>query len=133
MEELLTVAKALSDPNRLRALMALQTGELCLCQLIELLGLAPSTVSRHMSLLRRAGLVESRKEGRWHYYRLAGRRAPRLARRALAWAREAAADSPQVRQDARRLRRILQTPREEFCRRYRPGRRTSACARPARG
>jgi len=51
--------------------MMLSGGELCACQIIEMLGLAPSTVSKHMSILRQAGLVETRKEGRWIYYRLA--------------------------------------------------------------
>lgn len=70
MRELLAVTKALSDPNRVRALMALQAGELCVCQVIELLGLAPSTVSKHMAVLCQARLVETRKEGRWVFYRL---------------------------------------------------------------
>jgi DNA-binding transcriptional ArsR family regulator len=50
----------------------LTSGELCVCQVTEVLQLAPSTVSKHMSILRQAGLVEARKEGRWIYYRLVG-------------------------------------------------------------
>jgi DNA-binding transcriptional ArsR family regulator len=50
--------------------MALQKGELCVCQIVELLGLAPSTVSKHMSILKHAGLVKCRKEEKWIYYRL---------------------------------------------------------------
>jgi ArsR family transcriptional regulator len=64
------LACALSDTNRLRALLALRNGELCVCKITELLRLAPSTVSKHMSILRDTGLVESRKQGRWIYYRL---------------------------------------------------------------
>ncbi len=64
------IAQALSDSNRVRALLALRKGELCVCQIIELLGLAPSTVSKHMSVLKQAGLVASRKDSRWVYYRL---------------------------------------------------------------
>lgn len=71
MFEILNITKALSDENRVRALMMLTGGELCVCQIIEMLGLAPSTVSKHMSILKQAGLVETRKEGRWIYYRLA--------------------------------------------------------------
>ena len=66
MHELTTIARALDNESRLRILMSLQAGELCLCQLIELLGLAPSTVSKHVELLRVAGLVDRRKDGRWH-------------------------------------------------------------------
>ena len=71
MDGFIAVTKALSDTNRVRALMALRKGELCVCQIIELLGLAPSTVSKHMSVLKQAGLVDSRKDSRWVYYRLA--------------------------------------------------------------
>jgi ArsR family transcriptional regulator, arsenate/arsenite/antimonite-responsive transcriptional repressor len=70
LEQLVDIAKALSDSHRVRALMALRAGELCVCQLIDLLKLAPSTVSKHMSVLKQSGLVESRKDSRWVYYRL---------------------------------------------------------------
>lgn len=70
LKQLVDIAKALSDSHRVRALMALRGGELCVCQLIDLLKLAPSTVSKHMSVLKQSGLVESRKDSRWVYYRL---------------------------------------------------------------
>jgi DNA-binding transcriptional ArsR family regulator len=70
INDFIVVTKALSDPNRVRAFMALRNGELCVCQIIELLALAPSTVSKHMSILKQAGLVDSRKDSRWVYYRL---------------------------------------------------------------
>ena len=71
MHDILDVLKALSDETRLRLVCALRGGELCVCQLIALIDLAPSTVSKHLSILRAARLVESRKDGRWIYYRLA--------------------------------------------------------------
>lgn len=71
LEEFTAITKALSDPHRVRALMALRRGEVCVCQLIELLSLAPSTVSKHMAILKSAGLVVSRKDSRWVHYRLA--------------------------------------------------------------
>jgi ArsR family transcriptional regulator len=70
IEEFTVISKALSDQHRVRAFMALLRGELCACQIIELLSLAPSTVSKHMAILKAAGLVESRKDSRWVYYRL---------------------------------------------------------------
>jgi DNA-binding transcriptional ArsR family regulator len=70
MQDTLDVLKALADESRLRVLFALRDGELCVCQLIALLELAPSTVSKHLSILRSARLVESRKDGRWMVYRL---------------------------------------------------------------
>jgi DNA-binding transcriptional ArsR family regulator len=54
MRDILSITKALSDENRVRILIALSHGELCVCQVIELMKLAPSTVSKHMSILKQA-------------------------------------------------------------------------------
>jgi len=77
MKTLLPILSALADESRLRAFLLLRDQELCVCQIIEVLGLSPSTVSRHMTLLYQAGLVERRKEGKWHYYRIAAAKATR--------------------------------------------------------
>jgi len=103
MREFLLITKALSDETRVRALMALTDGELCVCQVIDLLDLSPSTVSRHMTLLEQAGLVTRRKQGRWHYYRLAGREASPVARRALRWVRDSLKDEPRIVSDGAAL------------------------------
>ncbi len=63
--------KALSDPNRVRVLKILERGELCVCEIQNLLGLAQSTVSKHMKLLEDAGLVERNRQGTWIIYSLA--------------------------------------------------------------
>jgi ArsR family transcriptional regulator len=63
--------KALSDPNRVRVLKLLQDGELCVCEIQKVLGLAQSTVSKHMKLLEDAGLVERHRQGTWILYDLA--------------------------------------------------------------
>jgi DNA-binding transcriptional ArsR family regulator len=115
MRAFIAIAKALSDPNRLRVLLALRGRELCVCQLVELLGLAPSTVSKHMSLLRQAYLVDHRKDGRWVYYRRAGKEAPRAVRSALRWADGALGASGAASEDARRVERILKIPLEDMC------------------
>jgi len=73
MRDFLAITKALSDETRLRLLLALRDQEVCLCQLVELVSLASSTVSKHMSILRQSRLVDGRKDGRWMYYRLAGK------------------------------------------------------------
>ena len=85
MREIIDIAKALSDPNRVRALMLLTDGPLCVCQIIEMLGLAPSTTSKHMSVLRQAGLVEANKEGRWMHYALARKGVSPQVRKAIRW------------------------------------------------
>jgi len=118
MHRFLAITKALSDENRVRALMFLRDGEMCVCQIIELLGLAPSTVSKHMSVLRQAGLVEARKEGRWMYYRLADDPSP-CTREAIAWAESCLSRDKVVRQDARRLKAVKRTNKRELCRHYR--------------
>jgi len=64
------IFKALGDENRLKAIVALSYGELCACQLVELLDLADSTVSRHLAILKEAGLIKDRKRGRWVYFRI---------------------------------------------------------------
>jgi len=64
--------KALSDPNRVRVLKLLQEGELCVCEIQNVLGLAQSTVSKHMKILEDAGLVNREREGTWILYSLAG-------------------------------------------------------------
>jgi len=112
----MTTTKALSDENRVRILLALDGRELCVCQIIEFLGLAPSTVSKHMSILANARLVEGRQEGRWRYYRLAGNDAPDEAREAIAWTFRSLSNTPQIRQDAERIEEILKIDPEVLCR-----------------
>jgi len=119
LEALLRIARALSDESRSRALLALRGGELCLCQVIELLRLAPSTVSKHMSVLREAGLIESRKEGRWHYYRSADPDAPDPVRKAIAWAVAALEGDRRIEEDERRLADLRRREREELSACYR--------------
>ncbi|MGL4514355.1 MAG: ArsR/SmtB family transcription factor [Lacipirellulaceae bacterium] len=115
--ELLTVAKALGDENRLRALALLEGRELCLCQVVEVLGLAVSGVSRHMAILHRAGLVEGRKQGRWAYFRLAGEDASPAVRGALRLVLESFAADPRGKEDRRTLKAVLKLEPEELCRR----------------
>jgi len=115
MKEFMAVAKALADEQRARVLLFLRGGELCLCQIVEMLGLAPSTVSKHMAVLHQAGLVESRKEGRWMYYRLAGQNAPPCVREAIRWVRGSLRSDPRARDDARRLAKVCRMPKEDLC------------------
>ena len=68
MDKIVEIMKAASDPTRIRILMSLLNGELCACQITALLDLAPSTVSKHMSILKHAGFIKNRKEGKWIYF-----------------------------------------------------------------
>ena len=116
MREILNITKALADRNRLRALFALQSGELCVCQIVHLLELAPSTVSKHMSVLRQARLIEGRKDGQWMCYRLAGAEATPEVRSILSWICRSLGSTKEMREDAKRLRKIMKMDREAFCR-----------------
>lgn len=120
MRELLNITKALSDESRVRALLAVKDRELCVCQIIDLLGLAPSTVSKHMALLTQAGLVTRRKEGRWHFYRAAGVEAPAEVLSALQWLFGAFQDNPVILEDAKRLEEVIAKDLEELSACYRP-------------
>ena len=117
MREFMNITKALADENRVRMLLALRPGELCVCQITELFGLAPSTVSKHLSILFQAGLVESRKDGRWIYYQLPGKNAPVVVREALDWVKKSLADNPHVLADNQQLKKILKQDPAELCKR----------------
>jgi ArsR family transcriptional regulator, arsenate/arsenite/antimonite-responsive transcriptional repressor len=117
VRDLLSVMKALADANRLRIIAALNGRELCLCQIVELLGLATSTVSRHTSILQQARIVDSRKDGRWNYFRLSEKAESEEARQATALVLDTTSRDPQIRDDAKRLKQILKIDPEVLCRR----------------
>lgn len=105
------VFKALGDENRLRTILALHdAAELCVCQIVALLDLAPSTVSRHLQILREAGLVTSRKKGRWVHYRLTD-----SGPSALGGTLSGIAGSRAARADRRRLREIMRIDPDQLC------------------
>ena len=117
MREFMAVTKALADENRVRMLLALAAGELCVCQITELFGLAASTTSKHLSILYQAHLVDSRKDGRWIYYALPGKGAPAATREAIRWAEKALAEDPRISEDTTRLKKILAMDPVELCKR----------------
>jgi len=70
MDEMIEIFKTLSDMTRIRILNLLTQGELCVCDIMNVLSLPQSTISRHLAILKTSGLISSRKEGLWHYYKL---------------------------------------------------------------
>jgi ArsR family transcriptional regulator, arsenate/arsenite/antimonite-responsive transcriptional repressor len=107
MKEFLTITNALSDESRLRLLMSLDGRELCVCKLVDFIGLSDSTVSKHMSILRLAGLVDARKKGRWVYYRLADVDLSPVAKKALEFVREQLRGDKIILSDTARIIEIL--------------------------
>ncbi len=117
MRELIRITKALADPNRVRILVALLKQELCVCQIIKLFQLAPSTVSKHLSILNHAGLVVPRKTERWVFYRLPGEEVPVAIREAIDWVHKSLAGSPEAETDRKKLKQILKLNPTLICQR----------------
>ena len=110
-EKSLKVTKALADGNRLKIVAALlEYDELCACIITEFLGIAGATASRHLSILVNAGLLSSRKEGRWIHYRLSI--ADNLL---LAWLKV----SLDNKTNLKGLAEIVASPVEDICRKQR--------------
>ena len=116
MKEIIAITKALADENRLRIILALRNGELCVCQITELLELAPSTVSKHISQLKTARLIASRKRGRWVFYRLDRESASKSAKKALIWTIDSLERDGTIQNDSKKLRQILKIDPDEICR-----------------
>jgi ArsR family transcriptional regulator len=72
MNDLVTVFKALSDETRIRVIKLLERGELCVCDITAALDMVQPKVSFHLGVLREAGLIKDRKEGKWIHYSLNG-------------------------------------------------------------
>jgi ArsR family transcriptional regulator len=105
----------LSDPTRLRALMLIQAeGELCVCELTFALEESQPKVSRHLALMREAGVVEARREGTWMFYRMSPG-LPGWAARLIAAAHEQIAGLGVCRQDLRRLGTMSDRPDARAC------------------
>lgn len=107
--------RAAGDATRTRILKMLQNRELCVCQIMAVLNMSSSTVSRHLSILRMAGLVRDRKEGRWVYYSWEDAERNIYASAILAGLSEWLEEDPQMTADRVQLMRVLETPLEELC------------------
>jgi ArsR family transcriptional regulator len=70
MKDIVRIFKALADPTRIRIMLLLRRRELCVCELMYILGMEQSRVSHHMRVLRDAGIAEDVREGRWIIYRV---------------------------------------------------------------
>jgi ArsR family transcriptional regulator, arsenate/arsenite/antimonite-responsive transcriptional repressor len=104
LNDMEALCKALADATRLRILGLLLTGEICVCEIHDSLKISQPKASRHLAYLRRAGLVDTRRDGLWIHYRMAKLSDPVLAAVADA-ARHALTHSDAVHRDATRLRK----------------------------
>jgi ArsR family transcriptional regulator len=113
LDTLAEVGAALAHPARLRILALLREGDLYVCQIRSILGLAPSTVSVHLAILRRSGLVAEQKQGRFVQYGLTDEEPlGSLVREILHLVKE----DRQVVDDARLLESVRRVPLDRLCR-----------------
>ena len=104
----------LSDPTRLRALMLIRSeSEVCVCELTHALQVSQPKISRHLALMRDAGMVESRREGTWMHYSL-GRSLPDWAQDIIESSHARLADLAIFREDLQRLSAMNNRP-ERIC------------------
>jgi len=113
LEITVAASRALGHPARLRIVAMLRTGEMCVCQITEVLHLAQSTVSSHLRELRRCGLISERKDGRWVYFSLGDDDDGRP------WLEAALATlegDQQIAEDAEKVIELRRLPVEDLCR-----------------
>jgi len=120
LDQLVQIHAALGDPGRFRLVAACLDAERCVCQLVALLDLSNAAVSRHLSILRAAGLLDARKDGRWVHYRLPDDPSSAVAD-TLAVIRAHAADDPTIAADRALMDRIDAIEPAELCRMQREG------------
>ena len=120
IDELEQVFKALADKTRLRILGLLGDNEVCVCHIHDSLGLPQPTVSRHLAYLRRAAIVDVRRDGVWMHYRVARSLDP-VVQRVISAALDALTQVPTTTQDRKEFQRafgqlyVLESPAGGAC------------------
>jgi len=107
MKKTARIFKALSDETRLRVMKLLQARELCVCELIQVLEMSQPRISRHLSVLKNAGLVDDRREGKWVYYSLANEQAMKDLKALLDTLSGIANDNLVVKEDSDKLKKTI--------------------------
>lgn len=113
MKHTLNTLKVLGEETRLRIFMALVDQELCVCQIVSMLGLAASTTSKHLALMYQAGIIDQRKDGRWAYYRIASEWTAK--NKLYKWLLEELASSDKIKEDRTKLAKNLDLWAKGIC------------------
>ena len=114
MRNTLELFKILSDETRLRLILALLKDEFCVCELVDALNISQYNISRHLGVLRKAKLVDDRKEGVWVYYRLTSGMEP-IALEIFKTLSGYLANEEIIKEDSRRLYKRLAIRTEGKC------------------
>ena len=114
MKDTVRLFKALADETRLRILALLMEGELCVCEIMEVLSLPQSSVSRHLAYLRNAGWLEDRRQGVWMYYKLVNGKG-HLHRDMLTLLKERLMEIPAAQNDRAALEICLERRKASSC------------------
>ena len=123
------VMKSVADPTRVRILKLFEDGEMCVCQVVAILELSQSTISKHLFLLKMAGLVKERQEKKWVHYALDGSEGVPYARKMLATLKGWLNDDPVIERDRKREALAREIGPSVICERGMtlPARRAAAC------
>ncbi len=108
----INIFKALSDPNRIRIIKMLAERELCMCEIRSVLDLSNSTVSKHLTILRDAGLLLDAKEGKWVNFRLNDKSEHPFVRSLIGLIKKSFGDDETIKEDSVKLRRV---DRKKIC------------------
>jgi ArsR family transcriptional regulator len=106
MKELVKVFKAVADPNRIRILKMLQQKKMCVCELAAVLGITQPSVSRHLSMMREAGLVSDERDGQWINYELCEEKVNQYAPIIIRHIKEWINDYPRIKEDAGKIKHL---------------------------
>jgi len=112
MRQLISVFKAVADENRLRILKMLEKRRMCVCELAAVLGITRPSVSRHLSLMKSAGLVKNRRNGQWIEYELCEENINRYAPVIQSLLKEWLNESPIIKDDLKKAKSVR---REKIC------------------
>ena len=106
LRDFIRTSKALSDETRVRIMSLLTHNELCVCQLMEILSMGQSTVSKHLGILKNAGLIEAEKRGTWSFYRLSRDKANRHSSGFIRILSSLPKDDPFMQNDEKELKKV---------------------------
>ena len=122
LNDFIRTSKALSDETRVRIVSLLMRNELCVCQLMEILGMGQSTVSKHLGILRNAGLIEVEKRGTWSFYGLCRDKANKHNLDFIRILSSLLKEDPFIQNDDKKLKKVIKKGMT-FCNTIELGRR----------